>query len=30
MDIFKQTVGILMGTNCAPLLTALLIYSQEK
>jgi hypothetical protein len=25
--IFQQTVGILMGTNCAPLLVDLFLYS---
>ena len=27
--IFKQTIGILMGTNCAPLLADLFLYSYE-
>jgi hypothetical protein len=27
--IFQQTVGIPMGTNCAPLLADLLLYSYE-
>jgi hypothetical protein len=28
-EIFQQTVGIPMGTNCAPLLADLLLYSYE-
>ena len=28
-QIFQQTVGILMGTNCAPLLADLFLYSTE-
>jgi hypothetical protein len=27
--VFQQTVGIHMGTNCAPLLTDLFLYSYE-
>jgi hypothetical protein len=27
--VFQQTVGIPMGTNCAPLLAALFLYSYE-
>jgi hypothetical protein len=27
--VFQQTVGIPMGTNCAPLLVDLLLYSYE-
>ena len=27
--VFQQTVGIPIGTNCAPLLTDLLLYSYE-
>ena len=27
--VFQQTVGIPMGTNCAPLLTGLFLYSYE-
>ena len=27
--VFQQTVGIPMGTNCAPLLTDLFLYSSE-
>jgi hypothetical protein len=27
--VFQQTVGILMGTNCAPLLADLFLYSYE-
>ena len=27
--VFKQTVGIPMGTNCAPLLTDIFLYSHE-
>jgi len=27
--VFQQTVGIPMGTNCAPLLTDLFLYSYE-
>ena len=27
--IFQQTIGILMGTNCAPLLAELFLYSYE-
>jgi hypothetical protein len=27
--VFQQTVGIPMGTNCAPLLTDLFLYSHE-
>jgi hypothetical protein len=27
--VFQQTVGIPMGTNCAPLLADLLLYSYE-
>ena len=27
--IFQQTIGILMGTNCAPLLADLFLYSYE-
>ena len=28
--VFQQTVGIPMGTNCAPLLADLFLYSNEK
>jgi hypothetical protein len=28
-QIFQQTVGILMGTNCGPLLADLFLYSYE-
>jgi hypothetical protein len=28
-QIFQQSVGIPMGTNCAPLLTDLFLYSYE-
>jgi len=27
--VFQQTIGILMGTNCAPLLADLFLYSYE-
>jgi hypothetical protein len=27
--VFQQSVGILMGTNCAPLLADLFLYSYE-
>jgi hypothetical protein len=29
MRVFQQTVGIPMGTNCAPLLADLFLYSYE-
>ena len=29
-QLFRQTVGILMGTNCAPLLADLFLYSYEN
>ena len=29
-QLFRQTVGIPMGTNCAPLLADLLLYSYEN
>jgi hypothetical protein len=28
-QVFQQTVGIPMGTNCAPLLADLFLYSHE-
>jgi hypothetical protein len=28
-SVFQQTVGIPMGTNCAPFLTDLFLYSYE-
>ena len=28
--VFQQTVGILMGTNCAPLLADIFLYSYES
>ena len=29
-ELFRQTVGIPMGTNCAPLLADLFLYSYEN
>ena len=29
-QLFRQTVGIPMGTNCAPLLADLFLYSYEN
>ena len=28
--LFRQVIGILMGTNCAPLLADLFLYSYES
>ena len=28
--VFQQTVGIFMGTNCAPILAHLFLYSYEE
>ena len=30
VQLFRQTIGVPMGTNCAPLLTDLFLYSYEN